>query len=339
MSRSFIYLLSVTIILMAAASHSILFDNHFHQQVIQPKVAFPLLNSDPETVSRVIYTNSLGEFTFYRNSQSQWVAESKYDYPVSPKLIGRITTQLADMKLIEKKTRLVERYAQIGLEEPKTKNANSAAIRLENLSGEVLAETILGAQTQYKTALSNKGTFIRSLNQAQTWLASGTVDLPYKPSNWLDRRIINIEPEAIKKMALLRSDSSSFIIARDNPNEKFSALTSRGLIELQEESEKTFTSSVSKLTFDDVFPRNEQEESSIEFEIVIFTFSGLEIKLKLWNSDKIWLVNLISKVDQVAVDGNSKFRSDNLNKRFRGWNFQIAKWKAERFLAMLHAAP
>ena len=339
MSRSFIYLLSVTIILTAAASHSILFDNHFHQQVIQPKVAFPLLNSDPETVSRVIYTNSLGEFTFYRNSQSQWVAESKYDYPVSPKLIGRIATQLADMKLIEKKTRLVERYPQIGVEDPKSKDANSAAIRLENLSGEVLAETILGAQTQYKTALSNKGTFIRSVNQAQTWLASGTVDLPYKPSNWLDRRIINIEPEAIKKMVLLRSDSSSFIIARDNPNEKFSALTSRGLIELQEESEKTFTSSVSKLTFDDVFPRNEQESSSIEFEIVIFTFSGLEIKLKLWNSDKIWLVNLISKVDQVAVDGNSKFRSDNLNKRFGGWNFQIAKWKVERFLAMLHATP
>ena len=88
-----------------------------------------------------------------------------------------------------------------------------------------------------------------------------------------------------------------------------------------------------------MFPRNEQEESSIEFEIVTFTFSGLEIKLKFWNSDKIWLVNLISKVDQVAVDGNSKFRSDNLNKRFRGWNFQIAKWKAEKFLTMLYAAP
>ena len=115
---------------------------------------------------------------------------------------------------------------------------------MENLIGEVLAETILGAQTQYKTALSNKGTFIRSVNQAQTWLASGTVDLPYNPTNWLDRRIINIEPEAIKKMMLLRSDSRSFMIARDNPNEKFSALTSRGLIELQEELEKTFTSSV-----------------------------------------------------------------------------------------------
>ena len=72
---------------------------------------------------------------------------------------------------------------------------------------------------------------------------------------------------------------------------------------------------------------------------MILTFSGLEINLKLWKSDKIWLVNLISKVEQVAVDGNSKSRSDNLNKRFRGWNFQIAKWKVERFLAMLHATP
>ena len=88
-----------------------------------------------------------------------------------------------------------------------------------------------------------------------------------------------------------------------------------------------------------MFPRKEAVDSSIKFKIVVLTFSGLEIKLKLWNSDKIWLVNLISKVDQVAVDGNSKFRSDNLNKRFRGWNFQIAKWKAEKFLTMLHAAP
>ena len=339
MSSSFICLLSVTIILLAAASHSIVSGNNFHKQFIQPKVAFPLLNSNPETVSRVIYTNSLGEFTFYRNSESQWVAESKYDYPVSPKLIGRITTQLADMKLVEKKTRLVERYPQIGLEDPKSQGANSAAIRLENPIGEVLAETILGAQTQYKTALANKGTFIRSVNQAQTWLASGTVDLPYNPSNWLDRRIINIEPEVIKKIVFLRSDASSLIIARDNRNETFSALTSRGLIELQEEVEKTLTSSVSKLTFDDVFPVNERGASSIEFEIVILTFSGLKIKLKLWKNDKIWLVNLISKVDQVAVDPNSKLRSDNLNKRFRGWNFQIAKWKAEKFLTMLHAAP
>jgi len=103
--------------------------------------------------------------------------------------------------------------------------------------------------------------------------------------------------------------------------------------------EKTFTSSVSKLTFDDVFPRNERGASSIEFEIVIFTFSGLEIKLKLRKSDQIWLVNLTSKVEQVAVDGNSKLRSDNLNERFRGWDFQIAKWKAEKFLTMLDAAP
>ena len=143
----------------------------------------------------------------------------------------------------------------------------------------------------------------------------------------------------IKKIVFLRSDASSLIIARDNRNETFSALTSRGLIELQEEVEKTLTSSVSKLTFDDVYPVNERGASSIEFEIVILTFSGLEIKLKLWKNDKIWLVNLISKVDPVAVDPNSKLRSDNLNKRFRGWNFQIAKWKAEKFLTMLHAAP
>jgi len=339
MSRSFICLLSVTTILVAGASYSILFGNHFHKQAIHPKVAFPILNSDPGTVSRVIYTNSLGEFNFYRNSESQWVAENKYDYPVSPKLIGRITTQLADMKLIEKKTRLAERYPQIGLGNPKNKGANSAVIRLENLDGEVLAETILGAQTQYKTALANKGTFIRGVNKVQAWLASGTVDLPYNPDDWLDRRIINIEAETIKKIVLRGSDNKSFIIARDNPKEKFSALTSRGLIELERELEKTLTSSVSKLTFDDVFPVNERGPPSLEFKVTILTFSGLELGLKLLKSNKIWLVNIISSLNQTVVDADSKLRSDNLNKRFRGWDFHISKWKAEKFLALLRAMP
>ena len=339
MSRSFICLLSVTTILVIGASYSILFGNHLHTQAIYPKVAFPILNSDPGTVSRVIYTNSLGEFNFYRNSESQWVAENKYDYPVSPKLIGRITTQLADMKLIEKKTRLAERYPQIGLGNPKNKGANSAVIRLENLDGEVLAETILGAQTQYKTALANKGTFIRGVNKVQAWLASGTVDLPYKPDDWLDRRIINIEAEAIKKIVLRSSNTKSFIIARDNPNEKFSALTSRGLIELEPKLEKTLTSSVSKLTFDGVFPVNERGPPSRGFEVTILTFSGVELSLKLWKSNKIWLVNIISNVNQTMNDAYSKLRSDDLNKRFRGWDFHISKWKVERFLALLHAVP
>ena len=114
MSRSFICLLSMTTILIIGASYSILFGNHFYSQAIHPKVAFPILNSDPETVSRVIYTNSLGEFNYYRNSKSQWVAENKYDYPVSPKLIGRITTQLADMKLIEKKPVLLSVTRKLG---------------------------------------------------------------------------------------------------------------------------------------------------------------------------------------------------------------------------------
>ena len=116
--RSFVFLILISLVLLSGATISVIEKSHFSLDDNIPTIAFPLLHAEPGATNRVIFVTSAGRFVFQRDIRSIWVSKNKYDYPVSPKLIGRITTQLADMKLIEKKTSLVERFKNIGLESP-----------------------------------------------------------------------------------------------------------------------------------------------------------------------------------------------------------------------------
>ena len=335
--RSFIILSTATLLLLFLAFISVSSDKRFPEYNRKPVIAFPLLNAEPSAVSRIIFANSSGKFAFHRNSDSIWVSAEKDDYPVLPKLIGRITTQLADMKRIEKKTRMKERLKTIGLENPSDPGSNAALVRLESSNGKVLAEAILGAQTSYKTTLASKGTFIRGVDDDQAWLASGTVDLPYHPDDWLDKRLIDIEPNSIQKLQLIGPNGETYLIARQKPDGQFLILTPTGLIKIDSDLQKTLTTGLSKLTFDDAFRVKKDGQKTKELNLLVSTFSGLKIDLTLWRDGETFLINLNTEVPLIdkTIVAHSKFKE--LNQRFHAWNYIISKWKVKKFLDPLRA--
>jgi hypothetical protein len=330
--RSFVFLILISLVLLSGATISIIEKSQFSLDDNKPTIAFPLLHAEPSATTKVIFVTSAGRFVFQRNTSSIWVSKNKYDYPVSPKLIGRITTQLADMKLIEKKTSLVERFKKIGLEPPDMPDSNSAQIKLETSSGRILAETILGIQINHKTGESNKGTFIREVQGVQSWLASGSVDLPYNSIDWLDKRIINLEPDDIQKVELIASNGDKYIIARQGVKSKFFLLTPVGPIVVKKKIEQSLTSSMSKLTFDDVIPTKGLGQIKNEIKVVISTFSGIKIDATLAQKDNLAFIKLKADVLPDSGDHDTTLRAKILNQRFYGWKYTISKWKAENFL-------
>jgi hypothetical protein len=330
--RSFVFLLLISLVLLSGATISVIEEPQFSLDDRKPMTAFPLLYAEPGATNKVIFVTSAGRFIFQRNSRSIWVSKDKYDYPVSPKLIGRITTQLADMKLVEKKTRLIKRFRKIGVEPPDTIDSNSAQIRLETSDGRILAETILGIQIKHKTGASNKGTFIREVQGVQSWLASGSVDLPYNPIDWLDKRIVNLEPEDIQKVELIASNGSAYIIGRQRVKSKFFLLTPLGPMIVKKKMEQSLTNSMFKLTFDDVIATTDQEQVKNEINIVISTFSGIKLNIALTQKNNLAFIKL--RADFVPNSGGhaAKLRSEKLNRRFYGWQYTISKWKAENLL-------
>jgi hypothetical protein len=330
--RSFVFLILISLVLLSGATISIIEKSQFSLDDNKPTIAFPLLHAEPSATTKVIFVTSAGRFVFQRNTSSIWVSKNKYDYPVSPKLIGRITTQLADMKLIEKKTSLVERFKKIGLEPPDMPDSNSAQIKLETSNGRTLAETILGIQINRKTGEANKGTFIRGVQGGQSWLASGSVDLPYNSIDWLDKRIVNLEPDDIQKVELIESNGSKYIIARQRVKGNFFLLTPVGPKFVKKKIEQSLTSSMFKLTFDDVIATKGLEQARNKIKIVISTFSGIKINVTLTQKDNLAFIKLTADFLPGSGDHASKLRAEILNRRFYGWRYTISKWKAENFL-------
>ena len=103
------------------------------------------------------------------------------------------------MRKIAVKTRMPSRFNQIGVEPYQQADANSVFVKLQAADGEILAESIFGAQFRRNNIGVAEGTFIRHPKEQQAWLASGSIDIPSDLLSWLDTRILNIEVKRNKK--------------------------------------------------------------------------------------------------------------------------------------------
>ena len=91
--RFFMVLILTSLALLSGAIISVIEKSQFSLDDRKPIIAFPLLYEEPSATNKVTFVTSAGRFIFQRNAHSIWVSKNKYDYPVSPKLIGRIATQ------------------------------------------------------------------------------------------------------------------------------------------------------------------------------------------------------------------------------------------------------
>ena len=71
-----------------------------------------------------------------------------------PDKVRALVVALADMRLIEAKTSMPERYARLEVEDPEPEDAKSRLVRVESADGTVLAEVILGKRRHRLTGTS-----------------------------------------------------------------------------------------------------------------------------------------------------------------------------------------
>ena len=129
-----------------AALYSINSSEDYQRTTADDVIVFPRLNAKPESANVLLIETGGLKLKFKQNEGSVWIAEDKFDYPASSKLIQKVISQLADMRKIAVKTRMPSRFNQIGVEPYQQADANSVFIKLQGADGEILAESILGAQ-------------------------------------------------------------------------------------------------------------------------------------------------------------------------------------------------
>ena len=325
-------LLLLAVFSTTAALYSINISEDYQRTAADDVQVFPRLNAKPEAAKVLVIETGGLKLKFKQNKDSVWVAEDKFKYPASSKLIQKVISQLADMRKIAVKTRMPSRFNQIGVEPYQQADANSVFVKLKAADGEILAESIFGAQFRRNNIGVAEGTFIRHPKEQQAWLASGSIDIPSDLLSWLDTRILNIESNEIKKIKLWDKLGRTAVVVRSNDGGQFIYQNRDGIGYLDREIAKNLFESLTKLSFVDVLPRKTSEkwQSILDFEVE--AYSGSKIAGQLFRDDSRKILQFSVKengLKKIALRGLAgTIAYTELNK----WSYFIPSWQADRFL-------
>jgi hypothetical protein len=200
--KSFFALLLVTVITAAAALLTALAQPTVGPVRYVDEPAFPALRENPDAVAKVALSTPEGSFTLVRETGERWSALERYGYTVDERRVRALVVALADMRLIEAKTSMPERYGRLEVEDVDAADAKSRLLRMESADGKVLAEAIFGKQQHRLTGNQAAGTYLRRPGETQCWLASGGVELDPKVGDWLDDQIVDLDAGRIGQVAI-----------------------------------------------------------------------------------------------------------------------------------------
>ena len=288
--KAFLVLAAVTVVTTVAAVFAILGQPAVTTLRFVDQPAFPALRENPDAVGRITLTAPAGTITLVRETGDRWAALERYGYPVDRKRVRDLVVALADMRLIERKTAQPERYGRLQVEAPDADKAQSQLVRLETADGKVLAEAIIGKERYRLTGTEPTGTYLRRPDEAQSWLASGGVQIEQEVARWLDGEIVQLDPAAIRRIEIERAGEPGYAAERAKPGDPLQlAGLAEGEALKQDADLNHLTGALSSVRLDDVKPRDQLSWPAQQHTAQIDTFDGVELTVHLAQiDDQYW---------------------------------------------------
>lgn len=301
--------------------------------------AFPLLRANPDGVAKIAVSTRETRFTLVRGEDGAWTAPDKFGYRAAPDKVRALVVDLADMRLVEAKTKRPDRYPRLQVEDVIAEGSASRLLRLADAQDKVLAEVILGKSSAGFTAGQDSGTYLRRPGEEQSWLASGGPTLDNTLIDWLDKSIVDLANELIRRIEVspqgTEQGTERYVALRKSKDGQFGLETLPDGRALQAGALGRLASGLSNLSLKDVKPRAEFDLPASHTVATLTTFDGLEVTAQLATvEEEHWALFQARAVEQEGNDGeqaeSARQEAEAINGRVGDWAFQIDTFAAER---------
>ncbi len=315
------------------------------RSAIEPQLMYPNLDTDEAT--SLIVRSSSGQVLITRNEDDDWVVPARGGYPVRPGPLLQTIGGLAEMELLEAKTARDDWHHFLGLDTPDAGGAGAGVeIVLSNAAGETLAAVIVGNQPESSVIEvdGRERIHVRRADEAQTWLARGSLSLQIDVTQWLATQLYNIDQTRIREARVSPASGDSYTLSRtDQRSENFE------LIDLPVGREiinnfivNAVGTALSEMNVEDV-----RLEADVDFmggsEIIYRTFDGLEVTLRLANidgTDAGWVTIFARFTGLPNAEASEAAavaeEAANVNVLTDGWAFRLPDYKIRQMTLALN---
>jgi hypothetical protein len=255
-----------------------------------------------------------------------WTDEEKSNYPANVVKVRQTLLGLAELRLVEPKTRKSALYPRLDVEDAGQKGAKSTLVTISDAKGALIGELIVGKHRIDELGGGSDGIYVRKPGDPQSWLARGTLDLGGDPAQWLDEKIVDLPGAQVKQALYTAPDGSKLTIARAKPGDALALAELPAGKKLKNNSTLDgLAGALADLSLTDVQPAR------------AFTFPAAGVSHAQFTSFD-GLVLTVDIVDQAGAtwlhiaasgDGTAAPHAAELNAKLAPWVYAVAAYKAK----------
>ncbi|MEQ9642864.1 MAG: hypothetical protein RIM84_22775 [Alphaproteobacteria bacterium] len=349
-------LAGVTALAVALAAWVIV-DRQASQTLAKPSDAlFPGLVDRVNDVAKVEVVTPTETFTVVRHDGGEWTMPSKGDYPVLFETVKQAVVGIASLRPLEARTAAPDRYGKLRVTAP-TPDSNAGdgegnLLRLLGAGDKPIAEVIVGKLKSVPTTAREGWYYVRKPDEAQSWLASGRIEVFETGTAWLDPKTPTIPRKRMYRVSAINQKGEEVLVERELPSQSdFKLLTvPDGRKPKHNSVGNSLGSSLGFMSFEDAGKASEIDFSGGR-KVVFQTFDGVIVTVDMAERETgAWWAKFTASYDPEASIAETLPESERetlldpeaaaeevqkLNDRFGGWAYRLPEYKAKDFGADL----
>lgn len=233
-----------------------------------------------------------------------WGIKERNGYPIVADKLRKTLLGIAEITILEPKTKKTERYAHLDLQEVYAENANSTQIKLIGANTSILADILIGKTKSSRNATAKAALYVRKPGDPQSWLVAGQVPLHNEIKDWLKTTLLELDDKRIHKVSLDFPGVESFGIHKpklEDTDYQLNTLLATESIDSQY-TVNQIASTWSRLSFDDVHAKSDiTTAAKPDFSATMETFDGLRIVMHAFKYNNKTLASLAAEFAAPSV--------------------------------------
>lgn len=330
--KTFTALAVATVVAVVAAGFAVSRDQGFTPVEGAGEIVFPGLIERVNDVAKMTITLP-GDTVTIEHGKDGWTVKENGEYPARAVQVRQVILAIAELKLLEPKTRSKDKFAKLELRDPTEKDARSKRVRLHDRDGKVLADVILGRRRATLPGTTLGGVYLRRPGDDQTWLAAGGPEVSDERRDWLERVIVDVPGSRVRKFVIRHPDGETLTISKPKQDAASFVLQNipAGKKLISQAGVDYVGGALHNLQLDDVRKSSDTFDAEATTTADVTTFDGLKVQVLVTRRDgKHWIrLDASAAADAKTADGRSVAdEARAINARTSGWTYRITDYDA-----------
>ena len=297
--KTLVYLIGAAVVALGAAVAINVAKRPQSDASEQAKPLLPQLHGHINDVSTITLTGADGKvIATLKRGGDGWTVAEKGNYPADLAKIREFLIKLDQTTLLEQKTSNPQRYADLGVDDVKGKDAKGVLVELAGLPQP--AKVIVG---NYNGA-GGGGTFVRMEGDAQSWLAKGNIAVDKNTAEWEKRDLTDIASNRLASVTLTNPDGKVLKVYKDQAGDANFKVADvpKGRETSSEFAANGLGSALAGLKADDAFPAKDMAPPEKVYKADYVAFDGLVVNVTAWEKDGKDYAQFAAKLDTAAAN-------------------------------------